>query len=131
MLEQLGWRRPLVRFKLPRLARREHGHDTIPVVGLEVRGAVDQDEQRRFALRGGVDGSPCCERRRLRGIGYGAQRALDLEEVGACGFGEGVVVWWDVVAVREEGFDIRHAEEGRGGGGDEDDRDDLTAGAGG
>ena len=49
--EQLGGVGPAVRLELPDLAGGEDGDDTRPVVGLEVLGAVNQNEAQRRARR--------------------------------------------------------------------------------
>lgn len=38
---------PLVVFELPRLAGCEDGHHAVPILGLELLGALDQDESHR------------------------------------------------------------------------------------
>ena len=104
MPEQIRRILPLVALELPRLARRQHRDDAVPVVGLELLGRVDDDEAQR-AVR--VDAR---------------EEARDVEDVGggARGAGEGGVRG-DVGPGFEEGFDVRHAQEGGGGGGKQDD----------
>lgn len=53
MLKQLHGSIPLVILKLPRLACCEHRDDSIPVIGFELLGGVDEDEAERAV---GVDG---------------------------------------------------------------------------
>lgn len=106
VLEQLGRGRPFVRLELPCLTSGEYRDNAVPVVGLEIGGAVDEDEDRGFAGCGRVDGAACCDGGGLGGVWNGAESARDLEEVGAGGFGEGRVVWGNVDAVGEEGFDV-------------------------
>lgn len=78
VLEQLGWGRPLVRLELPGLAGSEDGHKAVPVLGLEVGGAVDDDELCRSGGLGAAPGADCA------GVwirGVSTERALQLHEV--------------------------------------------------
>lgn len=103
---------PLVILKLPRLPRREHRDDTRPVLGLELLGRVDDDE---------ADGA--------RGVD-GRDYASEMQDGGAGAGGGERGVGGDVGSALEEGFDVRHAEKGGGGGRDEDDWVGASAGFG-
>lgn len=99
MGEQLARVGPAVALKLPDLAGGEDGDDALPVVGLEVLGAVDEDEAQRGA---GGDG------------GHGARRVQDV--AGGAGAARGLEL-----ARLEERLDVGHAQEGRGRGREQDD----------
>jgi len=119
VFEQLRRRGPLVRLELPGLPRREDGHEALPVVRLEVGRGVDEDEARwllRARLR--ADGPAGIG---LRGVCEDAEGAGDVEDVGRGGGREGRVVRGHEDAVLEERLDVRHADEGGCGGGEEDD----------
>lgn len=79
MLEQLRRRRPLIRLELPRLARREHRHQSVPVIWAEVRRAVDQCEA--GAVAAAAAAAPCTP----AWVAARDHGALDLENVGRCG----------------------------------------------
>lgn len=106
MLEQLRRRRPLVALELPRLPRREDGDDPVPVLRLELLGALHEDEPHR-----------------PRRVNV-AHHARDVQHVGpragALGGRE--------AALLEEGADVGHAQERRGGGREEDDGVRAAAG---
>ena len=97
--KQLGRIGVFVALELPRLARSKDGDNARPVCGLEAGRAVDEDE---------CDG--------LRGDGR--HWAADLDHVGAGGVGG---IGGDEYAVVEEGFYVRCAQEGGGGGREQDD----------
>lgn len=59
VLEQLRWRRPLVRLELPGLAGREDGDESVPVLRFEVGRAVDDD---KLGWAGGFAGAGACAR---------------------------------------------------------------------
>lgn len=97
--EQLGRRLPFVAAELPRLPRGKDSHDPAPVIGFKLLWGVDEDKAQRS-----------------RGVN-GGQKARDVQNRsrgprGACQRAVG----WDVGASFEEGFDIRHPQQGRRGG---------------
>lgn len=68
MMKKRHWLRPFVRFKLPRLARREHTNHPVPRVraelGERVHAVDDEILGLAAALRaGGVDGGVCAVER--------------------------------------------------------------------
>lgn len=81
MLEQLHRIIPLVVLKLPRLARRQHRDDAIPVIGFELLGGIDEDEAERAV---GIDAR---------------EEARDVQNAGCGGWS-----WGLVGAAFEEGF---------------------------
>lgn len=105
VLEQLRRRRPLVRLELPGLAGCEDGDEAVPVLGLEVGRAIDDDEL------GWPGWFAACARANCACAGVGrvavdAERALQFHEVGVCGAGESWVIWGYEDALFEEGFDV-------------------------
>lgn len=99
VLEQLVGAAPLVVLELPRLPGGEDGHHAVPVLGLELLGALYEDEAQGAV---GVDGP---------------DDALDVEHAGCRGAGVG----GHEFAVLEEGPRVGHAEERRGRRREEDD----------
>lgn len=109
MLEQLRRRGPLVRLELPGLAGSKDGDKSVPVLGFEVGRAVHDDE---LGWAGGLAAGTGACARGVRGVPVEAERSLELHEVGVCGTGECWVVRGYKDAFLEEGFDVRHADEG-------------------
>ena len=129
MLEQLRRGRPLVWLELPCLTGGEDSDKAVPVIGLEVGRAIEDDEL------GGTGGLAAGARTNGVGIGVGrvavdAEWALKHDTVGVCCAGEGGVIRWDENTLFEECFDVRHADERGGGGRDQDDRVGTRARAG-
>lgn len=109
MLEQLRRRRPLVRLELPGLAGSKDSDESVPVLGLEVGCSVDDDE---LGWTGGLSGAGTCARAGVRGVAVQTEWSLELHEVGVGGAGECWVVRGYEDSFFEEGFHVRHADEG-------------------
>lgn len=115
MLEQLGRGRPLIWLKLPCLTGGEYSDKAVPVIGLEVGRAIEDDEL------GGTSGLAAGARANGVGSGVGrvavdAEWALKDDTVGVCCAGESGVVRWNENTLFKERFDVRHADEGGCGG---------------
>ena len=103
MLEKLWRRGPFVRLELPLLASREDRNQTRPVLGLEVRRAIDEDE---LGWPGTTAASSSASSRRVGWIPLDAEGTSEFHEICFRGRAERGMVGRYEDTVLEEGFDV-------------------------